>query len=194
MLKIRLRRVGKKKQPSYRVVVADSRAPREGAFLEMVGHYNPLPDPAEIRLDVERIQYWVGHGAQMTEAVQDLLRRHETAPPPPPAEEEKAAPAKKKAAPAKAPAKEAPAKKKAAPAEAPAKEAPAAKEAAESLADLGLSTRFLSILEGEGLTTVDQVVARYREQGPTSLTAIGGFGPKALGELETALRDRGLIE
>ena len=62
MLRIRLRRVGKKKQPQYRLVVADSRAPRDGAFIETIGTYNPLTNPASITLDEERAKDWLGEG------------------------------------------------------------------------------------------------------------------------------------
>ncbi len=75
MLKIRLRRVGKKKQPLYRVVVADSQAPRDGAFVETIGHYNPLTDPATVSIDVERARNWLSHGAQPSETVARLLSR-----------------------------------------------------------------------------------------------------------------------
>src|SRR5512143_3763474 len=74
-VKIRLRRVGATKRPSYRLVVADSHSPRDGRFVETVGHYNPLTEPAEIVVKVERIQHWLKQGAQPTEAVAKLLRR-----------------------------------------------------------------------------------------------------------------------
>lgn len=73
MLRIRLRRVGKTKQPQYRVVVADSRAPRDGAFVETIGHYNPLTDPATVRIDAEKARLWLSRGAQPSERVQRLL-------------------------------------------------------------------------------------------------------------------------
>jgi small subunit ribosomal protein S16 len=72
-VKIRLRRVGAKKQPSYRVVVADARAPRDGAFIETIGHYNPLTDPETVKLDAEKARQWLERGAQPTEAVARLL-------------------------------------------------------------------------------------------------------------------------
>lgn len=75
MLKIRLRRMGAKHQPSYRLVVADARAPRDGAFVDQVGYYNPLTDPATYRVDVEKAQRWVDNGAQATEAAARLLHR-----------------------------------------------------------------------------------------------------------------------
>jgi small subunit ribosomal protein S16 len=74
-VKIRLRRIGAKKQPAYRVVIADARAPRDGRFIEIIGHYNPLTDPATIAIDAERALYWLRNGAQPTEVVQDMLVR-----------------------------------------------------------------------------------------------------------------------
>ncbi len=75
MVKIRLRRTGAKKQPSYRVVVADSRAPRDGAFIEIIGHYNPLTDPPTIVIEKEKAQAWIGKGAQPTPTATRLLVR-----------------------------------------------------------------------------------------------------------------------
>ncbi len=75
MVKIRLRRVGKKKQPSYRVVIADSRAPRDGAFIEIIGHYNPLTDPPTVVIDEEKALKWLHQGAQPTQTVTSLLTR-----------------------------------------------------------------------------------------------------------------------
>ncbi len=74
MVKIRLRRMGKKGQPSYRIVVADSRSPRNGRFIETIGNYNPLTDPETVTLDNERASHWLSNGAQPTEAVERLLR------------------------------------------------------------------------------------------------------------------------
>jgi small subunit ribosomal protein S16 len=73
MLKIRLRRVGGKKQPGYRLVVADIRAARNGAFVETVGHYNPLTDPETIVIKEERALYWLNKGAQPTDTTARLL-------------------------------------------------------------------------------------------------------------------------
>ncbi len=75
MLKLRLRRMGAKHQPSYRIVVADARAPRDGRFLEILGFYNPKTKPLTLRVDAERAKYWLDHGAQPTETVHALLRR-----------------------------------------------------------------------------------------------------------------------
>ncbi|MEA2433350.1 MAG: small subunit ribosomal protein [Actinomycetota bacterium] len=74
MVKIRLKRVGKKKQPSYRVVVADSRSPRDGRIIESIGHYNPRSEPSEIVIDTDRANYWLGRGAQASETVGKLLQ------------------------------------------------------------------------------------------------------------------------
>jgi small subunit ribosomal protein S16 len=74
---IRMQRAGGRNRPFYRVVVADSRRARDGRFLEKVGYYNPLRDPAEIHLEVDRIKDWVSHGASLSEAVANLLKRLE---------------------------------------------------------------------------------------------------------------------
>jgi len=73
MLRIRLRRVGKKKQPSYRVVVADVRSPRDGRFVDKVGFYNPLTDPPTVNIDQEKLQSWIKKGALPSESVGRLL-------------------------------------------------------------------------------------------------------------------------
>ena len=78
MLRIRLRRVGAKNEPSFRIVVADSRAARDGAFVDYLGHYNPRTDPATIELDREKAQKWISQGAKPSEAVQRMLDRPET--------------------------------------------------------------------------------------------------------------------
>ena len=74
-VKIRLRRIGAKKKPIYRLVIADSRSPRDGRFIETVGHYNPLVDPPEITVREERVEQWLKWGAQPTETVKRLLAR-----------------------------------------------------------------------------------------------------------------------
>ncbi|MFN8606601.1 MAG: 30S ribosomal protein S16 [Vulcanimicrobiota bacterium] len=73
MVKLRLTRVGKKKQPSYRLVAAPSRSPRDGRFIEILGHYNPLTNPPTVVFKEERIMHWLKEGAQPTESVQKLL-------------------------------------------------------------------------------------------------------------------------
>jgi small subunit ribosomal protein S16 len=74
-LRIRLRRVGRKKQPSYRLVVADSTTPRDGAYLDTVGYYNPRRQPAELRIDLPKVEQWLGKGASPSETVQSLVRK-----------------------------------------------------------------------------------------------------------------------
>ncbi len=75
MLKIRLRRTGAKKQPSYRLVVAESASPRDGTFLEILGHYNPLTDPTTFVIKEDRVREWLRRGAQPTERVARLLSK-----------------------------------------------------------------------------------------------------------------------
>ena len=77
MLSIRLRRTGARNQPSYRIVVADSRKPRDGAFVDHLGHYNPRMDPPEVVIDEERAREWISKGAQPSEAVQRMLNNLE---------------------------------------------------------------------------------------------------------------------
>ena len=74
-VKIRLRRMGAKKAPFYRVVVADSRFPRDGRFIEEIGTYNPLTNPAEIKIDAEKAKKWMANGAQPTDTVKVLLKK-----------------------------------------------------------------------------------------------------------------------
>jgi small subunit ribosomal protein S16 len=89
MLRIRLRRVGAKKQPSYRLVVADIRSPRDGAFVEVIGHYDPMTNPETVVIDAERATHWLHQGAQPSETTARLLKKAGIL--------EKTAPAKEKA-------------------------------------------------------------------------------------------------
>ena len=73
-VKIRLRRMGAKKAPFYRVVVADSRSPRDGRFIEEIGYYNPITEPAEIKIDEEKATKWINNGAQPTDVVKRLFK------------------------------------------------------------------------------------------------------------------------
>jgi len=75
MVKIRLRRLGARHRPSYRVVVADSRSPRDGRFIEIIGHYNPLTDPSTVNINEEKALKWLKLGAQPTDTVYSLLRK-----------------------------------------------------------------------------------------------------------------------
>ncbi len=74
-VKMRLTRMGAKKAPFYRVIVADSRSPRDGRFIEEIGYYNPLTEPADIKIDAEKAKKWLGNGAQPTETVKALLKK-----------------------------------------------------------------------------------------------------------------------
>ena len=74
-VKIRLRRMGAKKAPYYRVVVADSRYPRDGRFIEEIGFYNPMVEPAEVKVDAEKAKKWIANGAQPTDTVRVLLKK-----------------------------------------------------------------------------------------------------------------------
>jgi small subunit ribosomal protein S16 len=75
MVKIRLRRMGAKKAPYYRIIVADSRSPRDGRCIEEIGTYNPLTEPATITVDAEKAQQWIKNGAQPTDTVKSLLKK-----------------------------------------------------------------------------------------------------------------------
>ena len=77
MVKIRLRRVGAKKAPYYRIVVADSRAPRDGRFIEEVGTYNPAVESEKLKVNMDRVQYWIANGAQPTDTVRGLMKKVE---------------------------------------------------------------------------------------------------------------------
>ncbi len=74
-VKMRLTRIGKKKTPFYRVVIADARAPRDGRFVEEIGYYNPLTDPVEIKIDADKAKQWIKNGAQPTDTVKALLKK-----------------------------------------------------------------------------------------------------------------------
>ena len=74
-VRIRLRREGRKKAPTYRIVVAESTSPRNGRFIEIIGHYDPLTEPATVKVNAERAQYWLSVGAQPSETVEGLLKR-----------------------------------------------------------------------------------------------------------------------
>ena len=78
-VRMRLTRVGSKKNPIYRVVVADSRAPRDGRFIEIVGRYNPQTNPSTIAIDEDRLQHWLARGAQPTNTVKKLIKARQTA-------------------------------------------------------------------------------------------------------------------
>jgi len=85
MVSIRLRRAGAKKRPFFRVVVTDSRTARDSSFVEILGHYNPRSKPAVVQIDKERVDFWLGKGAQPSDTVRTLLARHLTPAPVTPA-------------------------------------------------------------------------------------------------------------
>ena len=76
MVKIRLRRMGSKKNAFYRIVVADSRSPRDGRFIEEIGYYNPLTDPADVKIDGDKAKAWIANGAQPTDTVCAILKKN----------------------------------------------------------------------------------------------------------------------
>ena len=76
MVKIRLRRMGAKKSPFYRIVVADSRYPRDGRFIEEIGTYNPLTEPSEVKVDADKVKEWIARGAQPTDTVKNLFKKN----------------------------------------------------------------------------------------------------------------------
>jgi small subunit ribosomal protein S16 len=86
-----MRKMGSKKRPFFRVVVTDSRAARDSSFVEVLGHYNPRTKPAKVEIARERVEYWVGKGAQLSDTVRTLLKRHVSVPAP--AAADKGAPA-----------------------------------------------------------------------------------------------------
>mgnify|MGYP002508066671 CR=1 FL=1 len=75
MVKIRLRRMGAKKAPYYRIVVADSRSPRDGRFIEEIGTYDPMAEDNKVKVEMDRVEYWIKNGAQPTETVRGLLKK-----------------------------------------------------------------------------------------------------------------------
>jgi small subunit ribosomal protein S16 len=75
LVKIRLRRMGAKKHPFYRLVVADSRSPRDGRFIEHLGYYDPMTEPVQVKIDVDKVKLWLQQGAQPSEAARSLLKR-----------------------------------------------------------------------------------------------------------------------
>ena len=166
MVKIRLRRVGAKKRPVYRVVVADSRTPRDGQYIEAIGHYDPRADPPLVRIDEARALYWLGKGAQPTEAVarfleklgiMDKWNRVRAG--------EKLEDVLAEAAPG----------------------GPTLEKAAleRPVGELGLSSRVVNILAAAGISKVGELRKAWDDG---TLSALPGLGPKSLGEIEGVLR------
>lgn len=165
MVKIRLRRMGAKKQPHYRVVVADSRAPRDGRFIETIGYYNPRTEPPTVRIDEVRAIYWLERGAQPTEAVARLLIKLGISGKWARLEEVVVA-------------------------EAPMPEVAEAEVPADlGVDELGLPTRVTNILISAGITKVSELKEGL-ERG--ELSNISGLGSKSLEKIKKALEERSL--
>ncbi len=195
MIKIRLRRVGAKKQPHYRVVVADARAPRDGRFIEIIGHYNPRIDPPAYTIQEDRAIYWLQRGAQPTDPVLRMLQKlgtyqklervkagelladilaEEVERPPAPEEAVVAPP------PAEVEEPVAPEEEREAPPEV-------------SIQDLELPTRAVRVLSEAGIETVQDMLKKM-EEGREATLAIPGLGEKSLEQIEESLRARGFLK
>jgi small subunit ribosomal protein S16 len=199
MIKIRLRRVGAKKQPYYRVVVADARSPRDGRFIENIGTYDPRQDPPAFTIKEDRAIHWLQNGAQPTEAVARMLnklgtvQKMERVRAGEPLEEVLASVVEVAVEPAAPEKVEAPA-----PAEEAEKAPAVAEEAAEPVAEmpleeLDLSARVANALTGAEIDTVQALLSKLAE-GSEEMLAIPGLGQKSLEEIEEVLRARGLLK
>ena len=198
MIRIRLRRVGAKKQPHYRVVVADARSPRDGRFIEIIGHYNPRTDPPTFTIKEDRAIYWLQCGAQPSdpvlrmlnklgtleklervkagEALEDILA--EEAERPPVVEEAVEAPLAAEEA-------EEPAEPEEAVEGIPASEV--------AMDQLELSGRVQRVLSEAGIRTVQDMLNKL-EEGREATLAIPGLGEKSLNEIEERLRADGFLD
>jgi len=198
MIKIRLRRTGAKKQPYYRVVVADARSPRDGRFIETIGHYNPRTDPPTFHIKEDRAIYWLERGAQPTDPVLRMLTKlgtlqklervkagellmdilaEEVEQPTVPEEEVERPPVREEI-----------------------EQPPALEHEVEALPlsevpieELELSARVLRALSEAGLKTVQDVVSKL-EEGKEAVLAIPGLGQKSLEEIEEKLRARDILK
>lgn len=219
MVRIRLRRLGAKKQPAYRIVVADSRAPRDGRFIETIGHYNPRTEPPTVVVDEKRALYWLSQGAQPSGPVaaffaklglpEKLAQLRAGTP-----IEALAAPAPSPEQPVVRPSREAPVAPAAVPAEADqveveaheptpstvlgseVEESAAPIEAADAgrgtmIGDLDLPQRVVKALESAGISSLEQLVELLAE-GDQRLLDLPGIGQKALEEIRAQLADRGI--
>ncbi len=179
MIKIRLRRTGAKKQPYYRVVVADARSPRDGRFIENIGHYNPRTDPAAFHIKQDRAIYWLQRGAQPTDPVLRMLKKLGIL--------QKLERVKAGELLVDVLAEEV-------------EQPPAAEEEVEALLlseidveELGLSTRVLGVLTEARIKTVQDMLSKL-EEGREATLAIPGLGEKSLEEIEETLRARGFLK
>jgi len=166
-VKIRLKRMGRKKAPHYRVVVTDTRSPRDGRFVETLGYYKPLSDPARLVLDLERVDYWIGEGAQPSSTVKSLIGRARDG------GDDTVAIGEVDAEERKQQAKEALAAKRAAEAEAKAAEAAAAAEAeaaakAEAEAAAAAEAEEAAAAEAEASEEADEPAAESEAEEPAA--------------------------
>lgn len=199
MIKIRLRRVGGKKQPHYRVVVADARSPRDGRFIEIIGHLDPRQDPPTFQIAEERAIHWLQQGAQPTEAVVRMLNKLGTyqklervkagesleeimAEMRAEAAEREREAAKAAAAPVAEKAAVEPEREEA---KGPAGDMP--------VEDLGLSSRIVKSLSEADVDTVQGLLEKLAA-GREAVLGISGLGEKSLEEIEEALKDHGYRE
>lgn len=194
MIKIRLRRVGAKGQPHYRVVVADARSPRDGRFIETIGHYNPRLDPPEFKIAEDRAVYWLQRGAQPTDAVLRMFEKLGTL------EKLERVKAGESLADILAEVAEAAPVPEEVVAEPPREEVEAAPAPAEAepvpdiaIEDLDLSTRVVNVLSEAGIETVQDLLTKL-EEGREAALSIPGLGEKSLDEIEASLRARDLLE
>ena len=148
MVKIRLKRMGAKKRPFYRLVVADSRSPRDGKFIEEIGYYDPLPNPATVRIDADKVHEWMRRGARPSDVARKLLEREGIL--------QRSAASRRVVMPADKPAEEAPA------AQAPAAEAPAG---AEEAAEVEVAEEETRAEEAEAETQETQETSETEEAG-----------------------------
>ncbi len=193
MVKIRLRRVGAKRQPHFRVVVADTRSPRDGRFIEIIGNYDPRQDPPAFTLKEDRAIYWLQQGAQASEAVARMFGKLGTL--------DKLARVKAGESLADILAEAAaagPVKPVEPSLPEEVEEEVVAEERAEpivvvSLEELGLSTRVLKALGEADIYTAQDMLGKLA-QGREEVLAIPGLGRKSLDEIEEALRAAGLLK
>jgi small subunit ribosomal protein S16 len=192
MVKIRLRRVGAKRQPYFRVVVADARSPRNGRFIEIIGNYDPRQDPPAFTLREDRAIYWLQQGAQASDAVTRMFAKLGTL------DKLARVRAGESVADVLAEAATAAEVKPVEPSPPQKIKEAVPEEAAEpisvvSLEELGLSPRVLKTLDEAGIDTAQGMVDKLA-QGREEVLAIPGLGPKSLEEIEEALRGAGLLE
>jgi len=195
MIKIRLRRVGAKKQPHYRVVVADVRSARDGRFIEIIGHYDPRQDPLVFTIKEDRAIHWLQQGAQPTEAVVRIFdklgtyQKLERVKAGEPLADILAEAAEVAVEPAEVVEPTPP--EEVAEVPAPVEEVEPTSEM--TLEELGLSARVLNILTAAGLSTAQDLLDKLAE-GKDAVLAIPGLGGKSMEEIEEALRARGLLD